>query len=149
MISNRYRVELYQKEVFASMVNEKIVRFRIKPYLQEMMLQIVIDILVVALIFVVLTFAHFPFEQCIFVIMLYFVAMLTFHYKVVIQAVIDMRKKDCVTETIKIDKIITDNSFVGSRVGNHLNLFYSSEMQVQKCKIIAIDDLGKKKNSEQ
>lgn len=128
------------------MVNEKAVSFRIKPYIQEATLQIILDILIMVIISTVLIFAKFPLIVCVAVVTGYFAIALVFHYRVVIQAIIDKRKEDYITETVSIKKFIVEYSFAGDRLGrSNLRFFYPKEMQVWKYKIKALNNHGEEK----
>lgn len=131
---------------FLIVVNEKAVSFRIKPYIQEDTLQIVLDILIMVIILTVLTFAKFPLIVCVAVVTGYFAIALVFHYRVVIQAIIDKRKENYITETVSIKKFIDEYSFAGDRLGrSNLRFFYPKEMQVWKYKIKLLNNYGQEK----
>lgn len=128
------------------MANKKTVSFRIKPYVQEATLQIILDILIMAIISTVLVFAEFPLIACIAAVMGYFAIALILHYRVVIQAIIDKRKGDYITETVSINKFIHEYSFTGDRFGHgNIRFFYPKEMRVWKYKIDVINNYGDEK----
>ncbi len=131
---------------FIIVVNEKTVSFRIKPYIQEATLQIILDILIMIIISTVLTIAKFPLIVSIAVVIGYFAIALVLHYRVVIQAIIDKRKEDYITETVSIKKFIDEYSFAGDRLGrSNLRFFYPKEMQVWKYKIKVLNNYGQEK----
>lgn len=125
------------------MVNEKTVSFRIEPYVQEAKVQIILDILIMTMMITMLTFASFPLIVSISVVSGYFAIALILHYKVVIQAMIDKRKGDYITETVCIKKFIDEYSFSGDRFGHgYIRFFYPKEMRVWKYKIKVISTFG-------
>ena len=137
---------MLQKEVFTIVVNEKIIRFRIRPYIQEAILQMILDLLVIILVLTVLLYAEFPLIACIAVVVCYCAVELVVYYRVMIQAIIDKRKKDYISEVVNIKKFTNEFSFAGDRTGNsYLRCFYPKEMCVGKHKIIVIGDDGKEK----
>ena len=134
------------KEAFSDMVNKKLVSFRIDPYINEAISQILVDVLVIAYAGIVMALARFPVSICIFVITLYAVVALLLHYRVAIQATIDKHREEYITEIVKFDTIVDEFSFMGDRLGrSRIQSFYPKEMSVSKCKIKVIDDQGKKK----
>ncbi len=128
------------------MVNKKTVSLRLKPYLQEVKVQIVLDILIVAMILIILTLANFPLIATILCALVYFTIALFFHYKVAIQAMIDIRKGDYITEIVCIKRFTNEYSFSGNRFGHsYISFFYPKEMRVSKYKVKVIDTLGSEK----
>ncbi len=126
--------------------SDKIIKFRIKPYIQEAILQFVIDIIVIALVTVVFIVAKFPIIAFIAVDLVYMIVALILHYRVSIQAITDKNKRDCVTETISIKQFNEERSFAGDRLGcSYLRLFYPKEMQVGKYKLKVINESGEEK----
>ena len=79
-------------------VTDKIVKFRIQPYIQEVSLQFIIDLIVSVLVTVVFVVADFPVVACVIFDLLYFTVAVIFHYKTLIQAILDKSKRDFVTE---------------------------------------------------
>ncbi|MBQ6864692.1 MAG: hypothetical protein IJO14_10705 [Clostridia bacterium] len=115
------------------MVNEKTISYRIYPYSQEAMLQAGIDILIMVFAETVLAAAKFPFSVCIAVVVGYFVIATVLHYRVLMQAVIDKRKGDYVTETVSVKNFKEEFSFTGNWLGHsYICKFYPKEMHVQK-----------------
>lgn len=136
----------YQNEVFHSMVNEKTISFRIEPYVKEATLQAGIDIIIMVLAATVLSVIKFPLSICISIVTGYFAIALILHYRVVIQAIIDKRKGDYITETVSIKKFIDEYSFAGDSLGHsYIHFFYPKEMQVWKYKIKVISNHGEEK----
>ena len=128
------------------MIKKKTVSFRIDPYIQEAIVQIVLDILVLIVMSMVLTFADFSIFVSIVADISYFAIALLLHYRVAIQALIDKKKEDYVTETVKIDKFTNEYSFIGDSTGNsYVRFFYPKEMHVGKHRIKIINDKGEKK----
>lgn len=128
------------------MVNENIVRYRINPYIQEFTFQMILDMLVLAAILVVLIFANFSLLICVAVATGYFVIVLIFHYRVVIQAIIDKRKEAYITEFVIIKSFKDEYSFAGDRFGHsYISFFYPKDMNVCKYKIKVIDNNGEEK----
>ena len=130
----------------AIIVNEKIISFRIKPYIQEATLQIIVDVLVTVLVSIVLLYVEFPLIVCIVVVACYYAMELVVYYRVVIQAIIDKRKGDYISEIVSIKKFTDEFSFAGNRTGNsYVHYFYPKEMRVGKHKIRVISNDGKEK----
>lgn len=128
------------------MINEKIISFRIEPYIQEVTLQAVLDILVVAIVLTVMIFAEFPVILCVSVVIGYFAIALVLHYKVIIQAMTDKRKRDYITETVSVKSFINEFSFMGDRFGHsNIRYFYPKDMQVCRYKIKVLDNRGEEK----
>ena len=123
--------------------NDKIVDFRINPYIQEATLQIALDIIVLVIVTAVLILASFPIIAWIAVDIAYFVIALIFHYRVVILALIDKQKCDYITEKISIKQFKEEYSFAGDRLGHsNIRFFYPKEMQVQRYKVKVISGSG-------
>ena len=119
------------------------ISFRIKPYIQEATLQVVLDVIIIAIVLTVLIVANFSPLVCISVVIGYLVIVLTFHYKIVIQAIIDNRKKDYITEIIQVKKFSKEYSFSGDRLGHsNIHFFYPKDIQVSKYKIKVICNDG-------
>ncbi|MBQ8767780.1 MAG: hypothetical protein IJZ16_13370 [Clostridia bacterium] len=128
------------------MIKEKMVRFRIEPYIYEALLQMMLDLLVLAMVLVVLTLTNFPSLVCVVVAMGYLVVALVFHYKVAIQAIIDKHAQDYTTEIVSIKSFNDEYSFSGDRLGHsNIRFFYPKDMQVRKYKITTMSDNGKEK----
>lgn len=129
------------------MVNKKKVSFRIVPYFQEAILQIILDIFIIVTISIIFTLLKFPIISLIFISVSYFAIVLFFHYRVIILALIDKRKGDYITETVSIKKFVDEFSFAGDRLGNSkIRFFYPKEMQVRKYKLNTISNYNEKKN---
>ena len=106
-------------------ITDKIVNYRIKPYTQEVTLQIVLDFIVVALVTVVFVIAKIPVIACVAVDLLYLIIAVIFHYKTLIQAIFDKNKRDFVTEKIRIKQFKEEYSFAGDRLGHsYIRIFY-------------------------
>ena len=129
------------------MVNKKLVNFRIKPYVQESMLQVVLDIIILLMLLTVSIAANFPLTVCIIAITGYIGISVFLHYRTVIQATIDKIKGDYVSEIVSVNKIkITEEySFSGDRLGHsYIRCFYSKNMDVQKYKIKTCNNYDEK-----
>jgi hypothetical protein len=127
-------------------ITDKIVNYRIKPYTQEVTLQIVLDFIVVALVTVVFVIAKIPVIACVAVDLLYLIIAVIFHYKTLIQAIFDKNKRDFVTEKISIKQFKEEFSFAGDRLGHsYIRIFYPKEMHVGKYKLKVINDKGEEK----
>ena len=127
-------------------VTDKIVKFRIQPYIQEVSLQFIIDLIVSVLVTVVFVVADFPVVVCVLFDLLYFTVAVIFHYKTLIQANSDKNKRDFVTEKISIKQFKEEYSFTGDRLGHsYIRIFYPKEMHVGKYKLKVINDKGEEK----
>ena len=127
-------------------VTDEIVKFRIQPYIKEVSLQFIIDLIVIVLVTVVFVIAKFPAIACILVDLLYFTVAVIFHYKTLIQAISDKNKRDYVTEKISIKQFKEEYSFAGDRLGHsYIRFFYPKEMRVGKYKLKVINDKGEEK----
>ncbi len=119
-------------------MNKKMISFRIEPYVQEAFIQMIIDVILVALVVVFSVWASFPASVCVGIILVLISAEMIFAYRVLILALLDKAKGDFVTETLEIQKIIPEFSFCGDRLGNsHIRFFYSKELGVSGYKIKA------------
>lgn len=128
------------------MVNEKTISFRIKPYAQEATLQAGIDIIVIVLTTSVLLVAKFPLIICVSVAIGYLVLAFTLHYRVLIQAFVDKRKGDFITETVSVKCFAEEHSFAGNSLGHsYISTFYSKEMHVQKYRLNVVNSHGDEK----
>lgn len=126
-------------------MNEEIVRLRIKPYIQEAILQIFLDVLVIVLVSIVLLYAKFSLIMCVTVVVCYCALEFGLYYRVVIQAVIDKQRREYTTEIISIEKFTEEFSLAGNRTGHsYVQYFYPKEMRVSKHRIIVIGNDGKK-----
>ena len=122
------------------------VSYRMKPYIQEAALQIIIDILVMVMLATVLAYTTFSLIACIAVVIAYSFLAIVLHYRVIIQAKIDERKCDYITEVVSIKKFIDEFSFLGDRTGqSNIRYFYPKEMHVCKFKIEVINNQGEEK----
>lgn len=127
-------------------ITDKIVKYRIEPYKQESTIQIVLDLVVVGFVTAVFVIAKFPVLACAFVDLLYLIIALVFHYKTLIQAIIDENKRDYITEKISIKQFKEEYSFAGDRLGHsYIRIFYPKEMHVGKYKLKVINDKGEEK----
>lgn len=133
------------------MVNQRqlhlAIDYRIRPYVQEAMVQVLLDILVLSFLITVFVLAEFPPIIFIFAIALYLTAAFTLGYRVLIQAMIDKHKRDVVTETITIKQFKEEMTwFAADRTGtSYIRLFYPKNEMVGKKKITVIDEYGEKK----
>lgn len=126
-------------------VNAEIINLRIKPYIQEAILQMILDVLVITLVLIVLLYAGFPSIVCVVVVVCYCTIAFVLCYRVVIQAIIDKQRKEYTTEIISIEKFTEEFSFAGDRTGHsYVQYFYPKEMRVSKHRIIVIGNDGKK-----
>lgn len=125
------------------MINEKIIKFRINPYIQEVLVQIILDIIVLVMLLIISVVAEFFWVLCVSVIGAYVVLALMLHYRVVIQAITDKRQGDYITEKVRITQFLDEYSFTGDRAGNsNIRFFYPKEMSVCKHKIKIVNDRG-------
>jgi len=94
----------------------------------------------------VLIFAKFPVIAYIAVNVVYLIFALIFHYRVIIQAIIDKCNCNCISETICIKMFKEEFSFAGDRLGHsNIHFFYPKEMQVGKYKLKVIGKNGELK----
>ncbi len=127
-------------------MNKKKISFRIEPYVQEAFIQMIIDVIIVALVVVFSVWASFPAPVCVGIILVFISAEMIFAYRVLILALLDKLKGDFVTETLEIQKFIPEFSFCGDRLGNsHIRFFYSKELGVSRYKIKAFWNGEKRK----
>ena len=127
-------------------ITDKIVNYRIKPYTQEATLQFVLDLIVIAFVTVLFVITELPVIACVLVDLLYFTVAVIFHYKTLIQAILDKNKRDFVTEKISIKQFKEEYSFAGDRLGHsYIRIFYPKEMHVGKYKLKVINDKGEEK----
>lgn len=127
-------------------ITDKIINYRIEPYKQEATIQIVLDLIAVSFVTVVFIIANIPAVVCVFVDLLYLIIVLNFHYKTLIQAIIDKNKKDYVTEKISLKQFKEEYSFAGDRLGHsNMRFFYPKEMGIGKYKLKVITDKGEEK----
>ncbi len=129
-------------------ITDKIIKYRIEPYINESMLQLAIDLFVIILITIVFIIIDFSVVTVILVNLAYLIIALFFHYRVTIQAIIDKKNNDFVTETICIKKkqFSEEYSFAGDRLGqSHIRLFYPKEMHVDRYKLKVINNKGEEK----
>lgn len=128
------------------MLKDKLVDYRIEPYIQETVLQLVVDIVVLAISVIVSVFAKIPWFICLIFLVGYVVVALFLHYKVVIEAITDKRKKDSITETVRVVSFVSEFSFAGDSLGHsNIRFFYPKEIHVCKYKIKVIDSRGEEK----
>ena len=120
-------------------LNKDIVEYRIQPYIKEASIQLILDILLIGLIVAVSLIAGFSAGICISVIVGYIIMALLLHYRIAIQAIIDIRKGDYVTETVYLKEFDEEYSFIGDRTGHsYIQYFYPKDMHVRKMKIKVI-----------
>lgn len=129
------------------MVNEKNIKSKIKPYIAEATIQMVIDILVVLLVSIVFAFVKMPSIVCIIVPLCYFAIALFFHYRIAIQSLIDKRKENYITEIVSVKSFSEEYSFAfADRLGHsYIRHLYPKDMNVWKCKIKLVDKNGEQK----
>ena len=128
------------------MINEKIINFRIKPYAQEATLQAGIDIIVMVLTASVLFVVKFPLIICISVVVGYFAISLALHYRVLIQAFVDKRKGDFITEKVSVKQFSEEYSFAGDWLGHsYICILYPKDMQVRKYGAKVVNNHGEEK----
>lgn len=127
-------------------IPERMIEFRVKPYMQEASVQIMVDTLFVALILGTLYGIGCSLIVYLGVFLLYCAVTLTLHYRVAIQALIDKRKGDHITEILSIGQFRKELSFWNNRQGeSYAHLFYSRDLEMSRYKIRAIDQHGEKK----
>ncbi|MBE6648415.1 MAG: hypothetical protein E7614_02710 [Ruminococcaceae bacterium] len=131
---------------WGEVVNAKKVNFRIEPYFLEASVQIIIDIIIISLTFALFAFIENSLFVSIAIAVGYFTISMFFHYGVIIKAIIDKRKGDCVTEIISIENFDEEYSFLGDRLGHsYVRFFYPEAMGVGKYKIKVINNQNEKK----
>lgn len=127
-------------------INEKIIKYRIEPYIQEATIQIILDILLVAIVTILMIVVKFNLIYILCFAIGYSVIAFILHYRVVIQAIIDKRKKEYITETVSVKSFVEEFSFIGDRLGHsYIRHFYPKDMQVQKKRIKVVDSNGEGK----
>ncbi len=127
-------------------ISEKIIKYRIEPYIQEATIQIILDILLVAIVTILMIVVKFNLIYILCFAIGYLVIAFIFHYRVVIQAIIDKRKKEYITETVSVKSFVEEFSFIGDRLGHsYINHFYPKDMQVQKKRIKVVNSNGEEK----
>lgn len=127
-------------------INEKIIKYRIEPYIQEATIQIILDILLVAIVTILMIVVKFNLIYILCFAIGYSVIAFILHYRVVIQAIIDKRKKEYITETVSVKSFVEEFSFIGDRLGHsYIRHFYPKDMQVQKKRIKVVDSNGEEK----
>ena len=121
--------------------------YRIRPYVQEAMIQVVMDVLIVLMLIVISVLAKFPLSICIPAVVLYMTLAVTLGYRVLILAQIDRHKKDVVTEIVTIKYFKEEMTWIAAdRTGaSYIRLFYPKNEKVGKKKITVIDEYGEKK----
>lgn len=128
------------------MVNERQVKFRVKPYFQEAMLQFFVDILVTITLFAVFLIVGFPLDIVIVTTVVYLAIAIPIHYTTICKAIIDRQKKEYITEVLQIERFINEFSLLGDRLGHsNLRFFYPTAMQVDKYRIKTITSCGENK----
>ena len=127
-------------------INEKIIKYRIEPYIQEATIQIILDILLVAIVTILMIVVKFNLIYILCFAIGYSVIAFILHYRVVIQAIIDKRKKEYITETVSVKSFVEEFSFIGDRLGHsYIRHFYPKDMQVQKKRIKIVNSNGEEK----
>lgn len=128
------------------MVNRKVIRFRIKPYVLEATSQAVIDIIVMGVLGTVLMIVKFPPILSASAVIGYFIIALILHYRVLIQALADKCKGDFITETVSVGQFTSEYSFAGNRLGHsHVHKLYPKEQHVDRYSIKVVNKHGEKK----
>lgn len=128
------------------MVNEKTVRFRIQPYIQEAILQLTLDLLIMGLTVTVLILVEMPSYVWAIVVACYLAIASVAHYRVAVLALADKKNADYVTETVKIERFSEEYSFAGDRLGHsNIRFFYPKDIQVRKYKVKATGDGGEER----
>ena len=136
----------FQQEVLLIMVIKKLVNLRIKPYIQEDSLQIIWDIVIITIVLLVLCFANFPLMICLAFVLGYSIIVLVFYYRVVIEALIDRKKEDYVTELVEIKKFVDEFSLAEDRFGrSNIRFLYPAEMNIGRYKIHTVTNYGEEK----
>ncbi len=127
-------------------VTDRIIKFRIKPYVQETILQFIIDVFVLGLVTVIFVIAELPANACVLVDLLYLIFAVIFHYNTLIQAISDKKKRDYITEKISVKQFYKEYSFAGDRLGHsYIRFFYPKDMQVGKYVLKIINENGEEK----
>ena len=125
------------------MVNEKVINFRIEPYIQEITVLMIWDVLVTFILFTMFLIWKTSLFLIVSIMIAYIGWALFFHYRVVIQATIDKKKGDYVTEVVSTKKVGNEFTLATDHWG--YSLFYPKKMHVCKHKIEIINDQGEKK----
>lgn len=127
-------------------INEKMIKNRIEPYIQEATIQIILDILLLAIVITLMIVAKFSLIYILCFAIGYSVIAFILHYRVVIQAIIDKRKNEYITETVSVKSFVEEFSFIGDRLGHsYIRHFYPKDMQVQKKRIKVVNSSGEEK----
>ncbi len=129
------------------MIKDITIKSKIKPYIEEATIQMVIDILAILFVSVVLIVAKMPSFVCIMIPVCYFAIALFFHYRIAIHAITDKRKKNYTTEIVSVKSIDEEYSFAtADRLGHsYIRHLYPKDMNVWKCKIKVVDKNGEQK----
>ena len=133
------------------MLNQKqldyAIGYRIQPYAQEAMIQVVIDVLIVLMLIVISVLAKFPLSICIPAVVLYITLAVTLGYRVLILAQIDRHKKDVVTEIVTIQQFKDEYTFFAadSFGYSYIRIFYPKDMHVKKYMVKVVNKNGEKK----
>ena len=128
------------------MIEKKTIVFRLEPYSRLAARAAMLDVVIVAVWVALSVVLDFPSIACIGVLFGYSVLALILHYRVILQALVDKRKGDLVTDTVDVQCFLEEFSFVGNRFGqSYVNSFYPKEMDVLQLKLIVVDESEKKK----
>ena len=120
-------------------LNKDIVEYRIQPYIKEASIQLILDIIIIGVVVIISLFVGFSVAICTTIIVGYIIMALLLHYRIAIQAIIDIRKGDYVTETVYLKEFDEEYSFIGDRTGHsYIQYFYPKDMHVRKMKIKVI-----------
>ncbi len=128
------------------MVSKRIVELRLEPYIKEACMTIFLEAIVVSMVLLLLYFAKFPFIVYAVFVVGFIAVTLLLNYRVIIQALIDKRKEDYVTEIFTVKQFNDEFSFNGNRTGNsYIRYLYPKDLHVSKMKIKVINDRGEEK----
>ena len=129
-------------------ITDKIINYRIEPYKQEATIQIVLDLIIIIFMTILFIVLDFSVIAVVLINLAYFIIALFLHYRITIQALIDKKNNDIVTETICLEQkqFCEEYSFAGDRLGHsNIRFFYPKEMHVSKYKLKVITDKGEEK----
>ncbi|MBQ2749223.1 MAG: hypothetical protein IJF34_05515 [Clostridia bacterium] len=129
------------------MINQKTVRAKLKPFIQEAAFQGTLDGLLMMMLSVTLTIAEFPFFLGCCIVVAYLIIAFLLHYRILVLALIDKKNGNYITELLSVNRIKEEYVFAGNHVGEtNARLFYPKEKHIRRYKILVIDDSGKEKN---
>ena len=128
---------------------DRIIKYRIEPYIKENIIQIILDLIVVVFITILFIYIDISVIGVVLIDIAYLIIELFINYRITIQALIDKKNNDIVTETICIEqrRFYKETSFGADRLGNsYIRFFYPKEMQISKYKLKVITDKGEKRS---